>query len=141
MHQSRRCQAFTLAEMMVSASVGALILGVVVAATASFGTVFNASDEYYKATSEQMRVLDYIALDLRRATSGTVSNNGQTLTLKLRDYLDYTQNPPVPRTAAITSLGVVSYGTSGATPNVVYTVTGTSPNQTFTRLTPRYRER
>jgi Tfp pilus assembly protein PilW len=128
--------AFTLVETMVSASVGSIIMGALVLAATSFHNIFNATDDYYRATSDQMRVLDYIALDMRRAVSGSVSNATQTLTLTLPDYIDYSQNPPIPRTATVKvsgSAGTVSYGTSLTPPTVLYTVTGSSPNQVITR--------
>lgn len=128
--------AFTLVEMMVSASIGSIIMGALILAATSFQNVFNATDDYYKATSDQMRVLDYIALDMRRAVSGSVSNTTQTLTLTLPDYIDYSQNPPTPRTATVKvsgSVATVTYGTSLTPPTVVYTVTGSSPNQVITR--------
>ncbi len=128
--------AFTLVEMMVSASIGSIIMGALVLSATSFHNIFNATDEYYKANSDQMGVLDYIALDMRRAVSGSVSNTTQTLTLTLPDYIDYSQNPPTPRTATVKILGTVStvtYGTSLTPPTVVYTVTGSSPNQVITR--------
>jgi prepilin-type N-terminal cleavage/methylation domain-containing protein len=129
---SASLKAFTLLEMMFSVSIGGVVLG-----TAAFQTVFTASDEYYKATSDQMRVLDYIALDMRSATSGSVSNTTQTLTLRLPDYIDYSKNPPAPRTPTIAASGAITYGTNSAQPTVVYTVAGSSPNQTVTRaLTP-----
>src|SRR6266478_5627550 len=105
--------AFTLVEMMISASVGSLILGALILTATSFQNVFNATDDYYLATSDQMRVLDYISLDMRRAVSGSVSNTAQTLTLTLPDYIDYSLNPPTPRTATIAlagTVGTVTYG-------------------------------
>ena len=72
-----------------------------------------------------MRLLDYIALDMRRAINGSIYNTTQTLTLTLPDYIDYSQNPPTPRTATIVLSGpaaTVTYGTTQ--PTVVYTVTG-----------------
>lgn len=128
-----RTQAFTLIEMMVSAVIGGVILGSLVLGTAAFQKVFAATDEYYKAISDQMRVLDFIALDTRRAASGSVSNTTQTLTLTLPDYIDYSQNPPTPRAATISASGTVTYGTNSTQPTVVYTVAGSSPNQSITR--------
>ncbi len=122
----------TLIETLIGAAIGSAVIGAMVFGAVSFQQLANGADEYYKATSDQMRVLDSIALDTRRATSGSVSNSGQTLTLNLPDYIDYSQNPPVPRTPTI-SAGTVSYGTAGSQPTVVYTITGTVPNQTITR--------
>ena len=133
-HRVAKRQAFTLVEMMISASVGVLIMGAIILTTISFQNVSNATDDYYKATSDQVRVLDYIALDMRRAINGSVSNTTQTLTLTLPDYIDYSQNPPTPRTPTIAlsgTVGTVTYGTTP--PTVVYAVTGSSPNQVITR--------
>src|SRR5260221_5359536 len=103
---SKEFSAFTLVEMMISVSVASFILLAAVLATVAFQTVFVATDECYKATSDQNRVLDYIAIDMRQATSGSVSNSGQTLTLNLPDYIDYSQTPPVPKTPTITKTTV-----------------------------------
>jgi Tfp pilus assembly protein PilW len=123
----------TLIETLIGAAIGSAVIGAMVFGSVSFQQLSNGADEYYKATSDQMRVLDSIALDARRATSGSVSNSGQTLTLNLPDYIDYSQNPPVPRTPTISAAGTVTYGALGSQPTVVYTVTGSVPNQTITR--------
>lgn len=130
---SANVRAFTLVEMMLSVPVGIALLGSLALAATALQTTFNATDEYYKSTGDQMRVLDFISLDMRRAVSGSVSNNTQTLTLNLLDYIDYSVDPPRPRTATIGVSGTVTYGASGTPPTVVYTVTGSSPNQTITR--------
>ncbi len=133
----RKHAGMTLIETLIGAVIGSAVIGGMVLGSVSFQQLSNGADEYYKATSDQMRVLDAIALDARRATSGDVSNNGQTLTLNLPDYIDYSQNPPAPRTPTIAATGAVTYGTSASQPRVVYTVTGTAPNQTITRtITP-----
>jgi Tfp pilus assembly protein PilW len=130
---STNARAFTLVEMMISVPIGIAFLGSLALATTALQTTVNATDEYYKATSDQMRVLDFISLDMRRAVSGSVSNNTQTLTLNLLDYIDYSLNPPTPRTPTIAASGVVTYGAGLTPPTAVYTVTGSSPNQTITR--------
>jgi Tfp pilus assembly protein PilW len=123
----------TLLEVMISVCIGAMILAAVVSAIIALQTLFVATDQYYMATSDQTRVLDYIALDLRRALSATVSNQAQTLTLTLPDYVDYTQNPPVPRSPTLSATGTVVYGSSANQPTVTYTLTGTAPNQVIQR--------
>ena len=82
-----RCQrsaGVTLIETLVAASIGCAIIGAMVFGSVSFQQLSNGADDYNKATSDQMRVLDSIALDMRRATSGSVSNSGQTLTHRRR---------------------------------------------------------
>jgi Tfp pilus assembly protein PilW len=125
--------AYTLVELMVSLSVGAMILIAVAAGVVALQTLFVATDQYYMATSDQTRVLDFIAMDLRSAMSATVSNQAQTLTLTFPDYIDYTQNPPVPRSPTLSATGTVIYGSSSSQPTVAYTITGAAPNQVIQR--------
>jgi Tfp pilus assembly protein PilW len=125
--------AFSLVETMLSLTVGGFLLGGLILGFSTFQQVFAGVDDYYRATSDQMRVLDFIGQDMRRATSGTVSNSTATLTLTLPDYIDESQNPPVPRSAAVAASGTVTYGTSGVQPTAVYTISGTAPNQVITR--------
>jgi Tfp pilus assembly protein PilW len=130
---SKAAGGFTLVETMVSLTVSAFILLAVVLATVGFQKVFVATDEYYKATSDQTRVLDYLAMDMREAASGSVSNSGQTVTLILPDYLDTGQDPPVPRTPTISAGGDVIYGVAGTAPTAAYTITGNPPRQVIQR--------
>lgn len=126
--------AYTLVELMVSVCIGALILAAVAEAMVALQTLFVATDQYYLATSDQTRVLDFIAQDMRSASSGAVSNQAQTLTLTLPDYIDYTQNPPVPRSPVLSATTNVSYGSTTTPPTVTYSVTGTTPNQVIQRV-------
>ena len=125
--------AFSLVELMISLAVGSLILAAVVSSTIAMQKLFAATDQYYMATSDQMRVLDFIALDMRRAVTGNVSNSAQTLTLTLPDYVDYTQSPPAPRTPTVSVMGKVIYGASASQPTVSYSISGTAPNQVIQR--------
>ena len=120
-------------ELMVSLAVGSMILAAVASGTIAMQKLFVATDQYYMATSDQMRVLDFIALDMRRAVRGSVSNSAQTLTLTLPDYVDYTRNPPVPRSPSVSATGKVIYGASASQPTVIYAISGTAPNQVIQR--------
>jgi len=126
-------KGFTLVETMFSLAVGGFLLAGMIMSFSTFQQVFSGVDDYYRATSDEMRVLDFIGQDMRRAISGAVSNSTTTLTLTLPDYIDQSQNPPVPRAATISPTGVVTYGIAGSQPTIVYTISGTSPNQKITR--------
>jgi prepilin-type N-terminal cleavage/methylation domain-containing protein len=125
---------FTLTEMMVSVSVGGFIVGAMILGTSAFQGLFFAEDDYYQSTADQMRVLDYIARDVRNAISGTVSNNGATLTVLLPDYIDPATN--LPRTPTLTagplkSAANVSYQANASdSVNVTYAVSGNSVTRT-----------
>lgn len=130
---SQSHSGLALAETMIAAAIGSAIIGAMVLGSVAFQTLSNGANEHYRATGDQIRVLDSIALDMRRTTSGTVSNNGRTLSLNLPDYFDYSLNPPAPRVPSISKKGVVTYGGAGNQPTITYTVAGSAPNQTITR--------
>ena len=123
---------------MVALSMAGVFLGALVYVTTAFHGLFFAGDDYYQSTADQMRVLDYIARDVRNASSGTVSNNGQTLTVSLPDYINPTGN--VPRTPTVTpgavkSASNVSYfANSGDSLTATYTVSGNTITRTQTAV-------
>lgn len=129
---------FTLVEMLISVTIFTLFLAGLVLGTTAFQNLFFAQDNYYQSTDDQMRVLDYIARDVRDALSGTVSNNGQTLTVSLPDYINPTTNQP--RTPTLTagplkSAGNVSYfANSGDSVTVAYAVSGNTITRTQTAV-------
>ena len=133
--QRRERAGFTLVEVMVSACVAGVILGGLVLGTVALQTVVSAADEYTRASADQLRVLDYVARDVRRATTVTTSADGKTLTVTLPDYVDMTVNtsgnpPGLQRIPLITpgSQTPVQYGVGPSyTPiTVSYFMTGQS---------------
>src|SRR5215472_4977060 len=97
--------AFTLVELMVAVACGSLMLGAVLTAGVALQRSFAAVEGYSIAEGDQLRVLDYIAMDCRRALTASVANN--TLTLTVPVYYDSNSNPTTP---SLTN-GAVSYGT------------------------------
>lgn len=114
--------AFTLVELMMASSIAVIILGALVLGGANFMHVFNAEYTYYAATSDQERVMDYIARDVRRATSGTVTS-GTSLSLNVPIYTSGSNSSGLPDLGTGTpvsptiSSGIVTYGTSSMTVN------------------------
>ncbi len=105
----RKHLAFTLAEMMVSIGCGILILAAVVAAGVSLQRSYGAVESYSNTEGDQLRVLDYIAMDCRRATSATVTtvSNIPVLTLTVPVYYDPCNgNAPV---TPVLSNGAITY--------------------------------
>jgi hypothetical protein len=126
--------------MMVSVGIGGLVLAAMVLGAAAFQNIFYAADDYYQSTAEQMRVMDYIARDLRGALSGSVSGSGQTLTILSQDYLDPATNQPrtpTVKTGSNSYFGLptadVSYAAAtGDSVTIVYTSTSGRINRTKT---------
>lgn len=86
--------AFTLSEMLISTAVTVVLVGIGLISSISIQRSFDASIRYANSQSEQMRVLDYMALDLRRALNVT-NSNGQ-LIITLPDFYDADGNPRMP---------------------------------------------
>jgi len=114
---------FTLVEMMMSVGCGSLILAAVVISGVAMQRSFGAIESYSTSEGDELRILDYIAMDCRRATVVSVSGNVMTLTLPV--YYNSASNYQAV-TPTLTS-GVISYGSGGV--QVIYQKSG----NTFTR--------
>ncbi len=126
-----RLSAFTLAEVMV-----AMAIGTVVCAMSMYGILFlqksyAATEQYALSMTDQMRVLDYLSMDLRRAVAVTVDNTNNNLTMTLPSYYTYSgatdpnhvnPQPVLPVVSADAQSAVYSPGTGPgtATPGVWY---------------------
>lgn len=139
-------KAFTLVEIMVAASLGILVLGVVVTGSIALNKSFAAVDNFFSAHMQQIRIIDYLNRDVKRSTIAEISANAQTIYCWVPKYIiqagdaDATQdNLDTRRTPAITKNGYgyqVNYysgssanGPGGANTNssaVVFSVNGQS---------------
>jgi type II secretory pathway component PulJ len=117
--------AFTLVEMMMALGCGSFILAAVIAASVSLQRSFAATESYSTIEGDQLRVLDYIAMDCRRAIAKSVSGNSLTLTLPV--YYNSSSNPAYQPYTPTLSSGAVTYGSGKVL--VTYTKSG----KNFTR--------
>lgn len=99
---------FTLVEMMMSLGCGTFILAAIIAASVSLQRNFAAMEAYSTIEGDQLRVLDYIAMDSRRATSASVNNGMLTLTLPV--YYNSGSTPAYQAYTPTLSNGVITYG-------------------------------
>jgi Tfp pilus assembly protein PilW len=116
---AKRCFGFTLVELMLSVGCGSLVLAAVVLAGICLQRSFAAVEGYSIAEGDQLRVLDYIALDCRRATTASVANN--VLTLTVPTYYDSSNNN-VAVNPTINSSGAIQYGSGSVT--IAYSQSG-----------------
>lgn len=116
---------FTLVEMMMSLSCGTFILAAVLAASVSLQRSFAAMESYSTLEGDQLRVLDYIAMDCRRATAASINNGGLTLTLP--DYYNSASSPAYQANTPTLSNGTVVYGSGSV--QITYAQSG----KNFTR--------
>jgi type II secretory pathway pseudopilin PulG len=83
----KRGQAFTLVEMMIAMATASLILAATIAASVSLQRSFSAVDNYFGAHMQQIRIVDYLARDVKRALNVTASPDGKTITINLPRYI------------------------------------------------------
>lgn len=123
---SRRPAAFTLVEILVAMAVFGLFMGGALTVWNSLGSTALNTISYAQRQNDQMRVLDYLKRDIRRATRVDLYNGATLVTgtttfaselrLTIPDYYsdsrqeDNAIGPKTPNAPVVTA-GVVSYGT------------------------------
>jgi type II secretory pathway component PulJ len=119
----RGAVGFTLIETIIATAIAGVIIGAFLVSATSLQRSFTATQAYSASKRDQMRLTDYLALDLRRALTVQASATGSTiLTVKVPDYYDANGNP---RTPTINKL-VADYGNPNAPVTVVYLKEGSS---------------
>ena len=130
-HQS----GFTLAEIMTAMAIAVVIFAAILTASLAMQKTFNAVDNYFATHIQQIRIIDYLNRDVKRALSVTTSANQQTVTLTIPNYTiesnnassSEASNPSLfgtMRNPTLSSTGQVNYGTTTTT--VVYSINGNS---------------
>ena len=129
-HQS----GFTLAEMMTAMAIMVLIFAAIITSSLAMQKSFNAVDNYFATHVQQIRIIDYLNRDAKRALVVTTSVDQQTVTLTIPKYIiqsgdaEAISNPSLVGTmrspTISTTTGLVNYGTTTST--VVYSISGTS---------------
>jgi len=129
-HQS----GFTLAEIMMAMAIAVVIFAAIITASLAMQKTFNAVDNYFATHIQQVRIIDYLNRDVKRALICTVSADQQTVTLTIPKYIiqsgdaEAIINPSLvgamrsPTLSTTTSL--VNYGTTTST--IVYSINGAS---------------
>ena len=127
---------FTLAEIMTAMVIAVVIFAAILTASLAMQKTFNAVDNYFATHVQQVRIIDYLNRDVKRALICTTSANQQTVTLTIPKYIiqsgdaEAVSNPSLvgamrnPTISATTSGVQVNYGTTTST--VVYSINGAS---------------
>jgi Tfp pilus assembly protein PilW len=133
---SYKITGFTLGEALISLSLSSIILGAAVTSGVGLQKSFNAIDNYFSTHMQQIRIIDYLARDVKRGLIVTTSVDLQTVTVTVPNYIiqsgdaEAIGNPALvgtPRTPTIvyTSSGLqVNYGSTTTT--VSYSISGSS---------------
>ena len=111
---SIRRSGFTLPEVLIATSVFSIMAAAIFGVSIAVQKNYRACRHQMRSQSEQMRVLDYMALDLRRAL--TVSTGDNQLTLTIPDYYTSSGTPRDP----VISSGRVVYGDAAQPVTVSY---------------------
>jgi Tfp pilus assembly protein PilW len=127
---------FTLGEMLISVSLGSIVLAAAVTSSVALQKSFNAVDNYFATHMQQIRIADYLNRDVKRGLSVTTSGDLHTVTVTVPNYIIQPGDPEAiinpslvgsPRTPTIayTASGFqVAYGSS--TSSVVYSISNNS---------------
>jgi type II secretory pathway component PulJ len=110
---------FLLSEMMISTIIFAAIsLGLLMGFTA-LERNYTATSDFALNHADQMRISDYLALDLRRALSLSAARNDTTIYIP--SYYDDTGQPQTP---TLDGTGGVYYGAAGSSVPIHYYLSG-----------------
>ena len=135
-----RTAGFTLGEMLVAVSVSSIVLAAAIASSVSLQKSFNAVDNYFATTIQQVRIIDYLSRDVNRGFSVTTSVDLQTVTVNLPNYIIQAGDPEAvgnssligtPRSPTVsyaTGAAQINYGASTST--VVYSISNSTIQRT-----------
>jgi prepilin-type N-terminal cleavage/methylation domain-containing protein len=126
-----KSRGFTLLEVTMSAAISGIIsLGLLVGFT-SLERNFAATADFATNHADEMRISDYLALDLRRALSVQTAPNDTSIYVP--SYYDSDGNPQAP---AVDQNGNVYYGVSGSSVRFHYYLSGGTIYRQQDSLTP-----
>ena len=98
---SAKTHAFTLTEMMVAIAIASTILAVTLTSSIALQRSFNEVDNYSTTHMQQIRIVDYLARDVRRGLSVTSSVDKQTVTITIPKYIYQAGDTDLPNASLI----------------------------------------
>src|SRR5207248_8972727 len=116
-HQS----GFTLAEILTAMAIAVVIFAAIITASLAMQKSFNAVDHYFATHIQQVRIIDYLNRDVKRALICTTSANQQTVTLTIPKYIIQLGDPEATNPSLIGTVRAptISTTTSGVQVNYV----------------------
>ncbi len=119
-------RGFTIPEMTVSAAVSSIIFAGIFAAAAGLNRSYAATDDYFSTHMQQIRIMDYLARDVKRSFSVTTTADRRTVTCVMPNYVVAVTDPEALSDSSLTgyrrtpvvvgaaSKAVVDYGNAGS---------------------------
>src|SRR5205807_9453394 len=137
-HQS----GFTLAEILTAMAIAVVIFAAIITASLAMQKSFNAVDHYFATHIQQVRIIDYLNRDVKRAVIVTTSVDQQTVTLTIPNYIIQSGDPEDPSLIGTMRTPAIATTTNGYQVNywkptipvvystVVYSISGNSIRRT-----------
>lgn len=122
---------FTLTEVMVSTSIFSTISLGLLAGFVSLERNFAATTDFATNHADELRISDYLALDLRRALSVLPAQNDTTILIP--SYYDVNGAPRMP---TLDGKGGVYYGAIGSSVSIRYYLSGSTIYRAQAAQTP-----
>ena len=110
-----------LSETVVSCAIFSAISLALLMGFMSLERNYAASTDFALNHADEMRISDYLALDLRRALTVQATQNNTTIYIP--NYYDVSGNPTTP---TLDGQGGVNYGASGSSVRIHYYLSGTT---------------
>lgn len=126
---------YTLAEMLIALSVGSIMLAAIIGASIGLQKSFNATDNFFATHMQQIRIIDYLTRDVKRAYIVTTSPDKKTVTCIIPTYVNGSGVRTTPTFKTTANGTVVSYPSSRTVSDAVTTsgsATLTSATALFT---------
>ena len=121
---------FSIPEISVALAASSIVLGATLTSSTSLQKSFNAVDSYFGTHMQQIRIVDYLSRDVKRALVVTTSVDLQTVTVTVPNYVIQAGDPEAVANPAL-------IGTP-RTPTMVYTPSGWQVNYGDTTSTVVY---
>ncbi len=123
--KSGKISGFTLGEMMIAVGIASVLLAAIFSVTVALNRAYAAADDYFTTHLQQIRIMDYLARDVKRSFSVTTSPDLKTVTCIMPNYIVQTGDPeavtdattigtrrtPVVVTSLNFNKAIVDYGT------------------------------
>jgi prepilin-type N-terminal cleavage/methylation domain-containing protein len=135
-HSTTKSHGFTLVETTVALGISSIVLAAAIAASVGLQKSFNAIDNYFATHMQQIRIIDYLNRDVKRALAVTTSVDLQSVSMMVPNYIIQAGDPEAvanPSLIGTPRTPTVSYSRSGrqvnygsTTSSVVYAISGQS---------------
>jgi hypothetical protein len=84
---SRTRAAFTIGELMVCVAITGVLFAAIFSATVALNRSYAAANDYFSTHLQQIRIMDYLARDVKRSFSVTTSSDLKTVTCIMPNYI------------------------------------------------------